>query len=195
MRPTGRTLLLATAALVLLPSGAAEAKKHKPKMTQCGAYSAADGSLAAQVVQSIAASKGTSCSKGQSIAGGYAGQVGTFKVSGWRCSLDWQTPNAGNTVRCTRGSGVISYALAASTNCSSTPGADEQHGGGPYVFNIDCASAVPVYNSVVSQGWPPKAPPGWTCTTDSDAEGDGWWSCVMKTGSSTQVVQGGPSLQ
>jgi hypothetical protein len=196
MRRGGRILLLVTVALVLVPSGAADAKKHKPKMTQCGAYSAADGSLAAQLVQSIAVSKGTSCSTGQSVASAYAGQMGRFKASSWRCRSAPNVPPRASTIGCTRGSGVISYTLAVATDCSSTPGADERDGSGPYVFNIDCASAVPVYNNWVSSAGNNKPPPGWTCTTQTvyanknDQSGDTWFSCVMKTGSATQVVQG-----
>jgi hypothetical protein len=193
MRRGGQILILATVALVLLPSAAADAKKHKPKMTQCGGYSAADGSLAAQLVQSIAVSKGTSCTTGQSIAGVYTAQVGSFNASGWRCTVSFQIPGT-STVRCKRRSGVISYKIAAPTDCSSTPGASKSgNWRGPYVYNIDCGPAVPVYNSWVSQGAnaPSTLPGGWTCTSDSEADpdstdGDAWFSCVM----GTQVVQG-----
>src|SRR6266536_554725 len=106
MRVIAVTVLFGSAALALATPGAADVlKKSKPKMSQCGSFKGASGSLAAQAVQSVAVSKGTSCSTGQSVAGGYNGK-GTFKASGWNCSVtNLASPPSSSRVVCTKGSG------------------------------------------------------------------------------------------
>jgi hypothetical protein len=188
------TALVASAALALATTGTADVlKKSKPKMSQCGSFKGASGSLAAQAVQSVAVSKGTKCSTGQSVAGGYNG-TGNFKASGWKCVVPTlATPPKSSRVVCTKGSGRISYALVPLTDCSSTPGVDPQggYGFGPFVLNIDCPTAVPVFNQADSSG---PNPPGWSCGTGGDPDVPFTFSCTRQMGSTWQMIQGG-SLQ
>ncbi len=191
MRVVALTVVVASAALALATTGTADVlKKSKPKMSQCGSFKGAPGSLAAQAVQSVAVSKGTSCSKGQSVAGGYNG-TGNFKTSGWKCVVPTlANPPKSSRVVCTKGSGRISYALVPLTDCSSTPGVDPQngYGFGPFVLNIDCPSAVPVFNQAVSSG---PAPAGWSCGTAGDITVPFTTSCTRQMGSTWQMIQGG----
>jgi hypothetical protein len=191
MRVVAVTVLVASAALALATTGTADVlKKSKPKMSQCGSFKGSSGSLAAEAVQSVAVSKGTSCSTGQSVAGGYNGKGG-YKASGWKCSVTYlATPPSTTRVVCTKGSGRITYTLVPFTDCSSTPGVDQQVGDpfGPFVLNIDCPSAVPVFNQANRPG---PAPAGWTCSGGGDSHKPSTFSCTRQMGSTWQIVQGG----
>jgi hypothetical protein len=192
LRALATILLVAAAALVLAAAGVAGAKS-KPKMSQCGSFKGANGSLAAAAVQSVAVSKGTKCSTGQSVAGGYNG-TGNFKASGWKCVVPTlATPPKSSRVVCTKGSARVTYMLVPLTDCSSTPGVDPQggYGFGPFVLNIDCPSSVPVFNQAVNSG---PAPAGWSCGTAGDITIPFTTSCTRQMGSTWQMIQGG-SLQ
>jgi hypothetical protein len=189
MRALAGILLIAAAALVLAAGGVAGAKS-KPKMSQCGSFKGASGSLAAAAVQSVAVSKGTRCSTGQSVAGGFNGK-GSFKASGWKCTVtNLASPPSSSQVACTKGSGRITFALVPFTDCSSAPGVDQQggYGFGPYVLNIDCPTAVPVYNQAAGSG---PGPAGWSCGSGGDQDIPVSFSCTRHMGSTWQIVQGG----
>ena len=150
--------------------------------------------LKSWTLESITVDEGTTCSKGRSIARGYSGKVSRFKVSGWKCGFHLRPPPGASTVGCNKGGGIITYTLAVATDCSSTPGVDTQGGTayGPFVFNIDCASAVPVFNQA---GSAQLNVAGWNCSTHSDSFNASVFSCVMKARSTYQMVQGDTSDQ
>jgi hypothetical protein len=185
-------ILLATTTVAALVVPVAAGAKSKPKMQQCGAFSGAQGTVAGQLVQSVSVSKGTKCSKGQSIAAGYTGQAGKFKVSGWPCSFSLMPPPGTSSVGCTNRGARITFGLAVANDCSGAPGVKQQGGKlvGPFVYNVDCGTAVPVFNKIAGDEGVTTVP-GWTCWNTSDDFNAQTFSCVMKSGSSYQVIQGG----
>jgi len=70
-----RILTIAAIAVLALSLAAAASARQ----LRCGAYARSDGSLADSVVTSIAV-VGMSCASGQTVANGYHGLIGSFKV-------------------------------------------------------------------------------------------------------------------